>query len=101
MVGRVSRYFFHALAGSRQLQRLASRVGLRKPTSFARRFIAGETLEEVVQVSRAVQRNGLLLTLDHLGENITNLGEAEVSTRHYLEIVDTMIREGIDRNISL
>src|SRR5436190_1237401 len=34
MLGRVSRYFFHALAASRQLQRGASRVGMREPAGF-------------------------------------------------------------------
>ena len=77
MLGRVSRHFFHALAGSRQLQRLASRVGMRKPTSFARRFIAGETIDDAIEAARAVQANGFLLTLDYLGENVTNLDEAQ------------------------
>lgn len=101
MLESVSKNFFHLLARNRTLQRLASRVGLSKPTGFARRFIAGETLEEAIAAARAVQRNGRLLTLDHLGENVTNLAEADASTRNYLDIVETMIREGTDRNISL
>jgi proline dehydrogenase len=101
MLESVSKNFFHLLARNRTLQLLASRIGLRKPTSFARRFIAGETLQEAIEVAHVVQRRGLLLTLDHLGENVTNLAEAEASTRNYLDIVETMIREGTDRNISL
>jgi proline dehydrogenase len=101
MLGRVSRYFFHFLAGVRTLQRVASRLGMRKPTSFARRFIAGETIEEAIEAARAVQANGLLLTLDHLGENVTNLDEADAATRTYLDIVQAMIAAGTDRNISL
>jgi proline dehydrogenase len=101
MLGRASRYFFHALAGSRQLQRLASGVGMRKPTSFARRFVAGETIGEALDVARAVQADGFLLTLDYLGENVTNLAEATASTKVYLDIVRRMIAAGVDRNISL
>ena len=48
MIDALSKASFHALAGSRTLKRLASRYGLAHPSSFARRFIAGETLEEAI-----------------------------------------------------
>ena len=51
--GYVSKAFFHALAGSQSLKHLASRYGMRRPTSFARRFIAGETVEEAIDAARA------------------------------------------------
>ncbi len=101
MLETPSRHFFHLLARSRALQRMASRVGMRKPTSFARRFIAGETLDEAIRAARAVQANGLLLTFDHLGENVTSRAEADASTRTYLDITGRMTDAGIDRNISL
>ncbi|MEP7308246.1 MAG: proline dehydrogenase family protein [Acidobacteriota bacterium] len=101
MLASISKHFFHLLARSVTLRRVASRVGMRKPTSFARRFIAGETLDDAIDAARAVQQRGLLLTLDHLGENVTNLAEADAATRDYFEIVDTILRAGIDRNISL
>ena len=101
MLESTSRSFFHLLARSRSLQHLASRVGMRKPTSFARRFIAGETLDDAIEAARIVQARGLRLTLDYLGENVTNLAEADAATRTYLDIVQTMIGAGTDRNISL
>jgi len=101
MLAGVSKQFFHLLARSRTLQRVASRIGMRKPTSFARRFIAGETLDDAIAAAHAIQSRGLLLTLDHLGENVTNLAEADAATRDYLETVETIIRSGIDRNLSL
>jgi proline dehydrogenase len=101
MLAGVSKQFFHLLARSRTLQRVASRIGMRKPTSFARRFIAGETLDDAIAAAHAIQGRGLLLTLDHLGENVTNLAEADAATRDYLETVETIIRSGIDRNLSL
>ena len=48
MFDSASKTFFHLLARSRVLQHLASRYGMRKPTSFARRFIAGETVAEAI-----------------------------------------------------
>jgi proline dehydrogenase len=101
MLHAVSKTFFHLLARSGTLQRLASRVGMRQPASFARRFIAGETLAEAIAAARAVEARGLLITLDHLGENITTQAEAAAATREYLGILASIIESGIGRNISL
>ncbi|HJZ77406.1 MAG TPA: proline dehydrogenase family protein [Vicinamibacterales bacterium] len=74
---------------------------MRRPTSFARRFIAGETTDEAIEAARGVQARGLLLTLDLLGESVTNLQEAEAATRAYLAVIDAIVASGIERNISL
>jgi proline dehydrogenase len=71
------------------------------PTSFARRFIAGETVEEAIEAGRALETRGLLLTLDYLGESVATLDEATAATRDYLRILDTIVASGIERNISL
>jgi len=101
MLERVSKGFFHLLAQSRTLQVVASRVGMRRPRSFARRFIAGENIQEALEAARAIERRGLLLTLDHLGENVTTLAEAEAATREYLAIVRAIVDAGTSRNVSL
>jgi proline dehydrogenase len=101
MLDTVSKSFFHALAGSGTLKSLASRYGMRHTTSFARRFIAGETLDEAVRACRDIQARGLLLTLDQLGESVTSLDEAAAATRNYLGIVERIVASGIERNISL
>jgi len=44
---------------------------MRKPSGFARRFIAGETIDEAVAAALVLRARGLLVTLDHLGENVT------------------------------
>ena len=101
MLDSASKAFFHTLAKSRTLKRLASYYGMRKPTSFARRFIAGEDVQEAIEAARAVEANGLMQTLDHLGESVASLAEAEAATRDYLGVVDAVIQSGIERNISL
>jgi proline dehydrogenase len=101
MLDTVSKSFFHALAASGTLKSLASRYGMRHPTSFARRFIAGERLDEAIVACRQIQSRGLLLTLDQLGESVTSLEEAAAATRNYLAIVERIIASGIERNISL
>jgi proline dehydrogenase len=101
VLASISKQFFHLLAGSRTLQRVASRAGMHRPTSFGRRFIAGETIADAIAAARALQERGLLLTLDHLGESVTNLAEADAATRQYLAIVEAIVAAGIDRNISV
>jgi proline dehydrogenase len=101
MLDAASKAFFHTLARSRTLKRLASRYGLRPAGGFARRFIAGETLEEALAVVRALQASGLHVTLDHLGESVTTAAEADRATRTYVEIVGRLVAAGVERNISL
>ena len=101
MLDALSKSFFHALARSKNLEDLASRFGMAKPTSFARRFIAGETADEAIEGARAIQKQGMLLTLDQLGESITTLAEAEAATKVYLTLVEKILAAGIDRNISV
>jgi proline dehydrogenase len=101
MLDALSKSFFHALARSQSLERFASRVGMAKPTSFARRFIAGETADEAIEAARAIQASGMLLTLDQLGESITTLTEAAAATQVYLTLIEKIRAAGIDRNISI
>jgi proline dehydrogenase len=101
MIDRASKPIFHLIARSGTLKKLASRYGMRKPTSFARRFIAGETVAEAIEAARACQARGLLITLDLLGESVTTLAEADAATRGYLATLDAILASGIERNISL
>jgi proline dehydrogenase len=101
MLDAASKTIFQALAQSALLKRLASRYGMASERSFARRFIAGETIEEAIEAARAIQAHGLLLTLDYLGESAATLDEAGSATRDYLRILDVIVASGIERNISL
>jgi proline dehydrogenase len=83
------------------LQAVASRYGMRHPSSFARRFIAGETIDEAIAAARVVEARGFLQTLDYLGESVTSLAAADAATRDYLRIIDAIVASGIGRNLSL
>jgi len=96
-----SKAFFHLLAGIPPLKNLASRFGMRRPRSFARRFIAGETTAEAIAAAKAVEARGMTITLDHLGESLTSLAMADTATREYLDIIKSVVDSGIGRNISL
>ena len=101
MLDALSKSAFHTLARSQALKRLASRYGLAHERSFARRFIAGESLDEAIAAARAVEASGLAFTLDYLGESVSSLEEADAATVEYGEMIDRIVESGIGRNISL
>ena len=96
-----AKLLFYALSNSAVLKRLASTYGMRSPGGFARRFIAGETIEEAIDAARSTQAQGLLLTLDYLGESVRTLEEADAATREYARLLEVILVSGIERNISL
>ncbi len=101
MLDTVAKGAFHVLARSRALKKLASRYGMAKDGSFARRFVAGEDIEEALQACRELQARGMLVTLDHLGESVTTLAEADAATRDYVQLMARMASAGVERNISI
>lgn len=74
---------------------------MRSRSSFARRFIAGETVEEAIAAARAVETAGCFQTLDYLGESVATLEEADAATRAYQGVIDAISASGIGRNLSL
>ena len=101
MLDAASKAFFQSLSRSRTLKTLASRYGMRGPHTFARRFIAGETIEDAIEAVRRLEAQGLHHTLDHLGESVATLEGTEDCTRDYLSVMGEAARAGIERNISL
>jgi proline dehydrogenase len=101
MLDALPKAAFSVLAGSSVLKRLASRYGMRRSGSFARRFIAGETVAEAIEAARLIEQQGLLVTLDLLGESVANPDDALAATRAYAEMVAAIEAAGIGRNISL
>jgi proline dehydrogenase len=101
MLQIASRSFFNILAGSQSLKRIASRSGMRARGGVARRFIAGETVEEAVDAARRIQASGLLVTLDYLGESVASIAKADAATRAYVDVLEQIAAAGVERNISL
>ena len=101
MLDALPKAAFSALASSNSLKRLASRYGMRKPGSFARRFIAGETVGEAIEAARQIEAQGLQITLDQLGESVASTEEATRATRAYADIISEIERAGVGRNISI
>ena len=101
MFSNAAKAIFHLLAQSDTLRAVASRYGMRSRSSFARRFIAGETVEEAIAAARDIEARGLMQTLDYLGESVSSLAEADAATKDYLRVADAITQAGVIRNLSL
>jgi len=101
MLAATARALFQGLAGRSSLQRLARRYGMRRPASPARRFVAGQTLDEAIVAVRRLERLGQVATLDYLGERVTTFDDAETAAHRYRQMVDALAGAGVDRNVSI
>jgi proline dehydrogenase len=87
------------LSESRAARRFAtSAPGAR---TLARRFVAGETVEDGVVAARALNRAGMSVSLDYLGESVHNREEARAAADTYLRMIDRIVAEKLDANVSL
>ena len=100
MLDVTSKALFHGLAQVSALQRFASKYGMRRG-GFARRFIAGETVEEAIESVADLPGKNLGLTLDYLGESVSTAVAAAAATTDYVGIINQIVASGIERNISL
>ncbi len=76
-------------------------ISNRATRGVSRRFVAGEHLDEAIEVTRALNSRGLHVSLDHLGENVSDEREARAAAQDYMEILDRIKATGVDANISI
>jgi len=95
----VLRAAFIALSQSRFLRKFSERssVGQR----LSRRFVAGTTVEEALRASQEVNALGMSVSLDNLGENVTNADEARHGADLYRELLDRISERGLNANVSV
>lgn len=101
MIAATSKALFHGLARISLLRRLASRYGMAPGYGFARRFIAGETLDEAIEAARTLALRRFGVSLDYLGESVATVDLADAAARDYVEIVRRVVEAGVERNLSL
>ena len=68
---------------------------------FARRFVAGETLDDALVAVRALNAKGISASLDELGESVTNEREARATRDSYCRILDAIAAAKLDANVSV
>jgi proline dehydrogenase len=95
----VLRAVFIGLSESRSLRGLAERSSFGQRTSA--RFVAGTQVEDALRAAEAVNRSGAHVSIDNLGENVTNADEARASAGLYHQLLDALGQRKLDANISL
>jgi proline dehydrogenase len=90
---------FIALSHNRPLRRFCehSRIGAR----LSSRFIAGMEISDALRVAEAVNRQGMAVTLDSLGESVTSEAEAHRAAEVYHQLLDLIGARNLDANISV
>lgn len=68
---------------------------------LTRRFVAGETLDEVLAACSRIEQSGLLATVDHLGENVTTAAEAHHSRDAILDALHAIHQRGLSATVSI
>lgn len=93
------RSFLLHLSESKRLAPLIMHNSLSR--RVARRFVAGESLDDAVEVARNVNSAMQLASLDLLGENVSDEAGARQAAENYLAIFERIEREKLDSNVSL
>ena len=93
------RAFFIFLSHARWARRLIMSLGVARRTAM--RFVAGEHIDDAIHAIRALNAKGILATLDHLGESVTNEAEATRAADDYLLALDKIAESGVKANVSL
>ena len=68
---------------------------------FSKRYIAGETIEDGLKASRELNRQGIEVTVDLLGEFISTIEQAEENRNKYIDLIERFTNEGIIGNFSV
>jgi len=68
---------------------------------LAKRFVAGETLEQAIAVSRRLNQEKISVTIDCLGESVTSLEEAARACDVYQATLTALHESGVEGNVSL
>jgi proline dehydrogenase len=95
----VLRALFISLSESRWLRDMAERSAIGQRLSS--RFVAGTQVEDALRVAEAANRKGLSVSVDNLGENVTNAEEARASAQLYHQMLDEIGKRQLDANVSL
>jgi len=96
---RALRSLFVGLSHRRSLGRLAVRVPVTRP--MVGRFVAGETLPEVLEALERLRGLGFMTTVDVLGESVASAEECGHAAGRYEETLGALADRGLDRNVSL
>jgi len=93
------RAFFIYLSKLHWMRSLILKLGFTRKAS--RRFVAGETAQAAIEVVRRLNRQNILATLDHLGEDVHTEADARNARDDYVHLLDLIHQSGVPSHVSL
>jgi proline dehydrogenase len=93
------RALFISLSESRSLRAAAEKSAIGQRLSS--RFVAGTQVEDVLRVAGELNKKSISVTVDNLGENVTNVEEARGSAQLYHQLLDQIAVRKLNANVSL
>jgi proline dehydrogenase len=89
-----------AVSKNKWMKKQATKFGM-TPKGFARRFVAGETLDEAIDAIKKLNEKGIWATLDILGENVTSKEDGEKARDTIFRMFDIIQKSGVTANVSV
>ena len=93
------RSFFIALSQNRALRSFSERSSIGRTLSG--RFVAGMTVEQALKAATDLNREGISVSLDSLGESVTTESQARASAAVYHQLLDAIQLHTLDANVSV
>ncbi|MGD0909325.1 MAG: proline dehydrogenase family protein [Candidatus Acidiferrales bacterium] len=87
------------LAKSSSLRRWITSNGTTR--RWAQKFVPGEEITPAIEATRQCNRDGMTVSLDHLGENVLTAEDAQRARVSYTDALDRIAAENVDSNVSL
>jgi proline dehydrogenase len=95
----VLRSFFIALSQNKGMRAFSEKSAVGKKLSS--RFVAGMTVAAALEAAEAVNKEGIAVSLDSLGESVTDEAHAHASAAIYHEVLDAIQERGLNANVSV
>jgi proline dehydrogenase len=93
------RSFFISMSKHKGLRSFSERSAVGRKLSS--RFVAGMTVEAALAAAEAMNREGLAVSLDSLGESVTDAEHAHASAAVYHQVLDAIRERGLNANVSV
>src|SRR5215469_2153206 len=95
----VLRALFISLSESRSLRSIAEKSAIGQ--SLSSRFVAGTQVADAIRAAAELNKKGITVSVDNLGENVTNIEEARASAQLYHQLLDQIAANKLEANVSL
>jgi len=89
---------FQSLAKNKFANKMAKRYGLKLGAS---RFVAGDQIEQAVQIVKGLNEKGIVAMLNYLGEFVSTEEEANIATHNCIMTLEAIHENNIDSNLTV